>query len=306
MIDRIGNRERELHRQWTNAIQWKDGLRERGWNRWFLGFIFASGLLILGVIANSILDFLQPRWWDGFLSIPPVTLARRIIGYLGVLGYVVLMLIAVARSRPRDVNLKLATIIASEGYCPCCVYPLTGQRVQPDGCTVCPECGCAIKIETTGHHEAVYSERGWPRIRKSVKWGGLVVCAILLWRGAFFYYQNRDDALAPFSTALQTLLFHLLIFAFAIVPVLCAAFPTAVAWWLDARARRREARRCVRCGYPRRGLATDGMCPECGTSQRPNELARPLNPTSTGPVAAAEPREHGTEADSKQGGVMNA
>jgi hypothetical protein len=32
--------------------------------------------------------------------------------------------------------------ILRRGYCPTCGYPLT-ERVEDDGCTVCPECGSA-------------------------------------------------------------------------------------------------------------------------------------------------------------------
>jgi len=44
-----------------------------------------------------------------------------------------------------------------------------------------------------------------------------------------------------------------------------AIIPTALAWYLDARARRRERfGRCPKCGYDRTGLAAGAVCPECG------------------------------------------
>ena len=30
--------------------------------------------------------------------------------------------------------------------CPCCHYDLTGARVEPDGCSVCAECGAAWRL----------------------------------------------------------------------------------------------------------------------------------------------------------------
>ncbi len=34
------------------------------------------------------------------------------------------------------------------GYCTCCGYPLEGLTPEPDGCTVCPECGAAWRMPT--------------------------------------------------------------------------------------------------------------------------------------------------------------
>ncbi len=52
---------------------------------------------------------------------------------------------AAQRLMVRRPNQLFAEAIAAEGYCPGCGYALAGQRVQGDGCTVCPECGCAVR-----------------------------------------------------------------------------------------------------------------------------------------------------------------
>lgn len=33
------------------------------------------------------------------------------------------------------------------GFCPSCGYPVTGLKVQNDGCRVCPECGSAWRMD---------------------------------------------------------------------------------------------------------------------------------------------------------------
>ena len=51
------------------------------------------------------------------------------------------------------------------------------------------------------------------------------------------------------------------------MPIVFLGGLSAAAWRLDVLARRREhARRCVKCGYDRAGLAHDVVCPECGAA----------------------------------------
>jgi hypothetical protein len=57
------------------------------------------------------------------------------------------------------------------------------------------------------------------------------------------------------------------------IPILITILPTAIAWRLDALARRRErAARlnlCPKCNYDRAGLAKGAVCPECGSKGEP-------------------------------------
>ena len=41
---------------------------------------------------------------------------------------------------------RRAHAIASRGFCPSCGYAMAGLHVEPDGCTVCPECGSAWRL----------------------------------------------------------------------------------------------------------------------------------------------------------------
>jgi hypothetical protein len=41
---------------------------------------------------------------------------------------------------------RVRAALLAEGRCPSCGYPLHGLEQQPDGCTLCPECGAAWRI----------------------------------------------------------------------------------------------------------------------------------------------------------------
>lgn len=45
---------------------------------------------------------------------------------------------------------RVSKVLLIERYCPCCLYPLFGLSAQSDGCTVCPECGAAWRLECLG------------------------------------------------------------------------------------------------------------------------------------------------------------
>lgn len=49
------------------------------------------------------------------------------------------------RRLPRKVqhDVKYIELMRSFDRCPACLYKLTGQAAEPDGCVVCPECGSA-------------------------------------------------------------------------------------------------------------------------------------------------------------------
>ena len=83
--------------------------------------------------------------------------ARKIAGAMGVSGVIATALIAFAAGIP----VIYATIIVlvprllrkhirvarSVGYCASCWYPLRDVRTAMDGCTVCPECGAAWRLD---------------------------------------------------------------------------------------------------------------------------------------------------------------
>lgn len=50
--------------------------------------------------------------------------------------------------RLRSMNTKRPCVQLLMGFkcCPACMYSLTGHDAEPDGCTVCPECGGAWKL----------------------------------------------------------------------------------------------------------------------------------------------------------------
>lgn len=146
--------------------------------------------------------------------------------------------------------------------------------------------------------------RPHPRIRKTVKWGGLAASVVLAtaWIGSvwwqFWWYKRDGESVFVVNGILETTHVggrgslrnargHWRLYRVppAIewlarldvrsnpwdvqVPiwslVLPAALATAVAWRSDAIARRRfRAGACASCGYDRRGLADDAVCPECG------------------------------------------
>ncbi len=148
VCQRIRERHRDLFRQSSDSMRWRSGRRELGRNTWFVALVITVGLLILTMLLLGTLVALPPRWRHsaGFLtSTDPMTAVT--IAYLAMIISIFAIYLFSRRCWPRDHNSKLAIIIASEGLCPCCVYSLAGQRVQEDGCIVCPECGCAIRIE---------------------------------------------------------------------------------------------------------------------------------------------------------------
>jgi hypothetical protein len=63
------------------------------------------------------------------------------------------------------------------------------------------------------------------------------------------------------------------------VPASLALAITALAWRLDALARRRAMiNLCATCRYDRTGLAAGVACPECGSPPAPSAPPRPPNP----------------------------
>ncbi len=147
--------------------------------------------------------------------------------------------------------------------------------------------------------------RPHPKIRKTVKWGGAAVSALLLvaWIGSVWcsvsWYSPRADfvgvcwgcvsvgqfqyAIAPGASGLncclvlpQRLDWWVTTFRdrakWAIYlplwpPLALSALATVAACCLDFLARRRaKLGACLKCNYSRTGLAPNTVCPECGSA----------------------------------------
>jgi hypothetical protein len=155
----------------------------------------------------------------------------------------------------------------------------------------------------------------YPRIRKSVKWGGAVVCVVLAlmwlasirwdiawgtdntWRGiAYGRLQfSWDDHGFTTGSGVPQLWFsrntpeirwwfdwgndgyHQHHFRVPLwVLMALMLMPTASAWRLDTLARRRaRLNHCPACNYPRAGLPAASPCPECGAAPAPAAPAQP-------------------------------
>jgi hypothetical protein len=141
-----------------------------------------------------------------------------------------------------------------------------------------------------------------PRIRKTIKWGGLALGLLLagVWvrsqwvgdayivsgcqwgydRGLLVFERYKKtgppDGYCTILTDSDTPRWRNLgwidnaSFTHRTVPIWILLAPTllatAAAWRLDALARRRARTGvCPKCGYDRAGLAASAVCPECGT-----------------------------------------
>lgn len=73
------------------------------------------------------------------------------------LGWVLVILVLTSNSlygiaRELRENPVLVEFNLERGCCPACTYPLRTVPAAPDGCRVCPECGGAWRLHTTGDH----------------------------------------------------------------------------------------------------------------------------------------------------------
>ncbi len=144
-----------------------------------------------------------------------------------------------------------------------------------------------------------------PRIRKSIKWCGLLLSALLIaawassiisprwWSsqtqtlyflipGTFWIYWSSDTLNEKVSASHELSEFRIqraLWFSFydgprgswltipIAGPALLALLITATAWRLDTLARRHANKHlCTKCNYSRTGLAVGAVCPECGAA----------------------------------------
>ena len=142
-----------------------------------------------------------------------------------------------------------------------------------------------------------------PKIRKMVKWGGLVltVLVVVVWVGSgwcdirwvsasgaccmancgyveFAYEPEIFGSMVPVGWDTESHPFHWelrfqrvkLITGWTVaIPLwsvlVLALIPTGSAWRLDTLARRRaRVGLCAMCNYDRAGLAAGAVCPECG------------------------------------------
>ncbi|HEX2839473.1 MAG TPA: hypothetical protein VHN77_15255 [Phycisphaerales bacterium] len=147
--------------------------------------------------------------------------------------------------------------------------------------------------------------RPHPRIRKAVKWGGLVLAVLLatawtatLWKDVYRYDRHgskvlltkgcvqvtvRHDVTTPLPRsnwntlppqrplawlpAWNSKTTHDLWLVPLWFPFLLVAVPTALVWRSDIiTARRVKMYACPTCSYPRAGLAPSSPCPECGSA----------------------------------------
>jgi ssDNA-binding Zn-finger/Zn-ribbon topoisomerase 1 len=158
--------------------------------------------------------------------------------------------------------------------------------------------------------------RPHPKIRKTIKWGGVAVTVLLVvvwigsgwcevgfhstawwimlqhgslylerdptqgWNTAWYAYRDVGpwDASARSWASLRD---HWQCLIGLWIPSLCAALVTAIAWRLDTLARRRERiNHCPKCNYDRAGIAAGAVCPECGAGAPGEEGLRPARPRS--------------------------
>lgn len=98
----------------------------------------------------------EQSWWywaiwvafitlfEGFAALCPPQGAPRWV-YLSPLLYIgmAIGLVPLDRASRRRERARLTTL---PPVCLACVYDLTGVPTDPDGCTVCPECGAAWKL----------------------------------------------------------------------------------------------------------------------------------------------------------------
>ncbi len=97
--------------------------------------VFAG--LVLGIVASTALTMLSSSpepWWIR------VGLGVLMVFLGGALGALLAGPLSAHETR------HVVRVYLSERICPSCAYPLAGVRLEPDGCTVCPECGTAWRL----------------------------------------------------------------------------------------------------------------------------------------------------------------
>jgi hypothetical protein len=103
--------------------------------------VLSVALGILVVVGGNIIYF---RWFSAWKGFDPVNVMIYVVQFLVILSGPVL---AFHMARARYVS-RVASVLLKHRHCPHCGYDLRGSRPDPtDGATVCPECGCAWRLE---------------------------------------------------------------------------------------------------------------------------------------------------------------
>jgi len=111
----------------SQRVRWSKPLRARH----IVEILFAVGMI--GLVA-AVSTLVLPRW-SSFVVYP-------MIGMMG--GYCAVRW-AVMTQRDRIVD-----AFKRHDRCACCGYALTALPADPDGLTICPECGAAWKLSSGG------------------------------------------------------------------------------------------------------------------------------------------------------------
>ncbi len=140
--ERLNARIRDSARNICRARKTRTRLAE-----WFIWTAIpaATAVLFLNLVMFS------ERWKPLRRSMGLSEFEREVGPFIVLAISVLIILVALLRRRlgPKpDSPGVIARMLAAEGFCPSCGYALSGLRREADGCSVCPECGCAIRIET--------------------------------------------------------------------------------------------------------------------------------------------------------------
>ncbi|MBY0112661.1 MAG: hypothetical protein K2Y21_07560 [Phycisphaerales bacterium] len=97
----------------------------------------------------------ERRRWGGLIALNAMFLLGVLLlgGTVGLWGFLALcgvsLLFSFCGAWVFDRRVKIPGTAAARierGLCGSCVYPIETTSPQPDGCTVCPECGAAWKL----------------------------------------------------------------------------------------------------------------------------------------------------------------
>lgn len=99
----------------------------------------ALGFLV--VVGGTIIYFRYFSTWKGFDPVNMTIYAIQVVVILS--GPLLVFLLARAKYVSR-----VASVMLEHRRCPHCGYDLHGLGIdEADGCTVCPECGCAWRLD---------------------------------------------------------------------------------------------------------------------------------------------------------------